>query len=166
MLELMAIVFGILVIVTGICVIGAYLCLIMVDTDDNYWKLMVVLCIIAISCGYTAYNMNEPVDNYITVFSLGDQLGVHGSFVLGGGTVDSEVVYIGLINHGNGIYEQIIIRCRGSIYLIEEDSLKDTGYIKWTEGKYTNSKQYRPAYNIEIHVPKGTIIKNFNINGE
>ena len=162
MIELMAIVFNILVIATFICGIGTVgsVCF------GDRWKLGVVLIIITVLCGYTAYNMDEPVDNYTTIYSLGDKLGVHGSFVLGGGTVDSDIVYIGLINHGNEVYEQIVIRCRGHIYLIEDPTLNDTGYIKWTEGKYTNGKQYEKANNIEIHVPKGTIIKNFNINGE
>jgi hypothetical protein len=127
---------------------------------------MSIFLIISVCSGVGAFNIDEPVDKYITIYSLNDQLGTSGNFILGSGTVNSDIVYVGLLKHDGITYEQIIIKCKGSIYLIEDATLTETGYIKWSEGKYTGDNRYAIQNELEIHVPKGTIIKNFNVNGQ
>lgn len=161
-IDLMAIVFWVLMVGCAICVILTIGSLI--EAENKLW--VVLFLVLAICCGFGAGLLNEPVDKSVEIYSLGDQLGVHGTFILGSGSVDSEIVYVGLLKHDENTYEQIIIKGNGPVYLIEDESLIDTGYIKWAEGKYTGDNRFEGGNKLEIHVPKGTIIKSFTINSE
>jgi len=162
MIELMQIVFWLLL---CICVVGLSLAVVSMFIFGSHVS-MAIFVIISVCSGVGAFNIDEPVDKYITLYSLNDQLGTSGNFILGSGTVNSDIVYVGLLKHDGITYEQIIIKCKGSIYLIEDATLTETGYIKWSEGKYTGDNRYAIQNELEIHVPKGTIIKNFNVNGQ
>lgn len=162
MIELMQILFWLLL---CICMVSFSLAVIIMFIFESP-VLMTIFVIISVCSGVGAWNIDEPVDKYVTIYSLNDQLGTQGNFVLGSGTVKSNIVYVGLLKHDADIYEQIIIKSHSPIYLIEDDTLTETGYIKWIEGKYTGDNNYVYHYKLEIHVPKGTIIKSFNINGE
>ena len=167
MIELMQIVFWLLV---CICMGGLILAVVTMFIFGSHVSMAIVsmsiFVIISVCSGVGAFNIDEPVDKYITLYSLNDQLGTSGNFILGSGTVNSDIVYVGLLKHDGITYEQIIIKCKGSIYLIENATLTETGYIKWSEGKYTGDNRYAIQNELEIHVPKGTIIKSFNVNGQ
>lgn len=164
MIELMQILFWLLLCICATCIfILPFIC---VCIMENHLWIILLFIIIGICCGVGALIIDEPTDNYVTIYSLGDQLGVHGTFIMGSGYVDSEIVYVALLKHDENTYEQIIIKCNGPIYLIEDDTLTETGYVKWTDGKYSGWNTYESHYKLEIHVPKGTIIKSFNVNGQ
>lgn len=166
MIELMQILFWLLLCICATCPILIGISLVTFDSKLFTILSVILLLLIGVCSGVGAWNIDEPVDKYVTIYSVNDQLGTQGNFVLGSGNVKSNIVYVSLLKHDEDIYEQIIIKSHSPIYLIEDDTLTETGYIKWIEGKYTGFNNYVYHYKLEIHVPKGTSIKSFNINGE
>lgn len=90
------------------------------------------------------------------IYSIGDSLGVEGSFVLGCGSINSVPVYLFYMDAGNGGYRLGHVEATYSV--IYEDAPEHTGYITATYP----SCEYPNGW--DIHVPKGTIKREFNLD--
>jgi hypothetical protein len=126
-------------------------------TDDKWGVpigiLVFILCIIA--GGY--YGVTSTVVNEeIKIYSIGDSMSVEGAFVLGCGSIDGYPVFLFYKDSGSGGY--VLGHVSASDSVIYEDAQGDTGIIK-----YSYPSCAVPD-NFEIHVPKGTIKRQFNLD--
>ena len=118
-------------------------------------------------------NLVEPekhfvVDKQTEIFSIGNEVGVEGSFVLGSGHIESEMYYFYYVKGESGgiVINKVKADC---VEIIEHDSDKAyiiEGYMDydnpnyfWTEG---NSHLFSTEY-VRIMVPEGTIKYSYNI---
>jgi len=90
------------------------------------------------------------------IYSIGDSLGVEGSFVLGTGSINSVPVYLFYQDAGNGGYKLGHVEATHSV--IYEDAPAHTGYITATYPSCESPNGW------DIHVPKGTIKREYNLD--
>ena len=137
---------------------------------NNFTKLSFIILIISIVCfmvGMVGVNVYcSQVSNEIAIYSLSDNLGVHGEFSLGSGNVNNVLCYVVLMKNENGYYQTIITS--SDVIYINEDASDGTGYITFTHKEYykISNKHILNLDNVVIHVPENTVITNMIIDGE
>jgi hypothetical protein len=112
-----------------------------------------------------ATQSEEYSDNYI--ISLKDTMFVNGRFALGSGYIDEKpaFIYYQVVNNG---YQLKSVPADQTIVIEDENDkpyIKETlsvNYARLSGMRSVNS--YKTKY--EIHVPKDTIVKNFNLDSE
>lgn len=155
-----------LVTISSLCVVAVIMCgVFAIGMTSKKLAIATIFFILLGACaGNAATEMDYNKEYKIEICSLSDNLGVHGSFVLGCGVVESKITYVALLDYGNNKYKQILIQNSNNEIFIQEDSnLSNIGYVCW-EGGAETGKYYYYAENVTIHVPVGTVIKDFNIN--
>lgn len=106
------------------------------------------------------------VEKSYNIYSLKSDLGVEGAFVLGCGSVESEIYYIVLMKNEIGYYQKTF---KGNIYIVEtNDHAPRIDYMNYYRvNKYMslmfNFNTDSTADNYIIYVPIGTIIINYEI---
>lgn len=123
----------------------------------NYTSILIMISFLLIGgiYGYTLHDYDVTYE----ISSIEDLSGIHGCFVLGSGTIDSKAMFAYYRKVPDGAYKLEMIPAKQS--LIYEDAEKP--YIIQhciACGSETNEQD-----SYKIHVPKGTIIKQFTLNG-
>lgn len=127
------------------------------DRMFNYTSILIMISFLLIG-GIYGYTINDYDVTY-EISSIEDLSGIHGSFVLGSGTIDSTAMFAYYRKVPDGAYKLEMIPARQS--LIYEDT--ETPYVVHHCIACSSEEAYRDSY--KIHVPKGTIIKQFTLNG-
>lgn len=172
---------AIILFVVGIIVmfVGGYLD----DKDlfESYFWVVVIgmlttilsaLVVMPIST-YCYDTLVEPEKTFVEyekteIFSIGNEVGVEGSFVLGSGHIESEMYYFYyvkgesggiVINKIKADYVEIIEHDSDKAYIVKGYMDYDDPNYFWTEG---NSHLFLTEY-VRIMVPEGTIKYSYNI---
>jgi hypothetical protein len=127
-------------------------------------KLLSLLFIIILfyGCG-----MDDKVLKQIPVVSIFAERGIHGSFFLGTGTIDTRDYYFYFIRMPDGGLKRIQIR--SSMVVIYEGY--DNPYMTWIGWKSVTPDRYVEACfdcltwssQVKLYLPRNTIIKKFEI---
>ena len=101
------------------------------------------------------------------IYSIGNQVGVEGHFVLGSGSIESEMYYFYYVEGSNGGI--VINKCESkNVEIVEKDI--DKGYIVNYERRYNKPHwffgfgTFIGDEKVMIEVPKGTIKYNYNVS--
>ena len=123
----------------------------------NYTSILIMISFLLIGgiYGYTLHDYDVTYE----ISSIEDLSGIHGSFVLGSGTIDSTAMFAYYRKVPDGAYKLEMIPSRQS--LIYEDTIKS--YVVRHCIACSGGDFYGDIY--DIHVPEGTIIKQFTLNG-
>lgn len=108
----------------------------------------------------------EVVDYEVKLYALQDNMGTHGSFLLGSGSINSELKYYYAVKDG----ERIKIESMNNDYdvsLVEEDNVNPR--IVYYKYEYANKLIRKMGFEPldsrkEIHIPKGTLKLDMNID--
>ena len=105
------------------------------------------------------------------IASLSANSGVYGHFCLGSGTVESRTYYYYLANNEFG-YKICKIENDGNVYIREDNN--DKPYIEYTKYNAVHTNWFGSLFfenyfynkdgEIIIHVPKNTVVKNYNVD--
>jgi hypothetical protein len=150
------------------------------DSEITTMILILVVLTVAVPGGMW-YNIQadhqnclaEPKDTYIQtiqIYSLADNGGVSGSFILGSGSVHTDPVFAGYTKQNDGSFRLITFRAAESVVYqdleqnstgyAEEHYLLRCAYIFPFNSVWIHSTEYR------IHIPKGSIVQTFKLDSE
>lgn len=145
------------------------------EWDPNYISSAILSgfigCIVGIAIAIII-GVNAPNEYFISkrvdIISLDDGTKINGNFILGSGTIDQESYYIFYEISPNGAISQHKLSVSDTYIYEDQDSsafinyykLRLTGCKDWgLKSIFINNDRYN-----EIHVPKGTIIRQFNLD--
>lgn len=100
------------------------------------------------------------------IVSIKDNTGTSGSFFLGFGTIDGSMKYSAYVDMGNGQYSlkswdtETTIISETDIGKPRVETSRASGYVNWLY--YT----FRGEIKNVIYIPEGTIVREFNLDGE
>lgn len=105
------------------------------------------------------------------IASVSAKNGVYGNFCLGSGTVESKTYYYYMIRNEFG-YKICKIENDGDTYVKEDCDTKpyieyskyNASHINWFGGLFFEKQYYNKDGEVIIHVPKNTIVKNYNVD--
>lgn len=117
-----------------------------------------------------AHTEEYTLDTKTPIASLSDATGTKGSFVLGSGSVSNELVftyYVGTtsfqLKQVPAKYTTIYMDENGSPYLLTRVYMKRD--LNCDNVTLSESRLWYMATEYEFHVPNGTIVKQYNLNG-
>ena len=129
--------------------------------EDDYSKcykisalVVMIVCLLMIVAGsltFSYYEYSEVV--YDEIYSIRQDPGASGSFVLGNGSIDTYMYYFMYIKTEYGFEIKKITTENQRVYVVETNDIKPQVCRKkdrWSLSDY-----------IIIYVPEGTIVKNF-----
>jgi len=125
--------------------------------ESKYLLFALVVGIIAGGGVLSLYPGSDPERiDYIYIYTIDDYSGIHGSFSLGSGTINSYPAYCFYRMDGNGaLYLESINAKNVPIY---RDTENNPYLIKYT----TDCEVVR----YEFHVPKDTVIQHYTLDGQ
>lgn len=98
------------------------------------------------------------------IVSLNTTMNTHGSFVLGTGVIRSEEVYTAFQQRRDGAYTKVYFEADET--LIYQDTARENSHAKLIYKKVTRGWPFERTDmildKIKLHVPKGTVVKQFN----
>ena len=156
-------------------IVAITICKIMNSDDEIFWTVVICLCV-SIICAFSIDGMVQfyletsmQETNRIEIYSIGNNVGVEGHFVLGGGYVESEMYYF-YYDKGDYGYKINKLKAKdveiverddeefvGNIIIYEELLVKDNWWFAFGNKTFNNNSK------VIIEVPKGTIQISYNI---
>lgn len=114
---------------------------------------------------HAAFDSEEYVKENIQMVALKDNMATEGKFFLGSGTVDSSIKYFYMTKTEKGL--KIDSVNASDSYLVEDDSVNPYIEIHSTRFKNEFVEKWFPnwysGYTI-IHIPKGSILYNYQVD--
>jgi hypothetical protein len=136
--------------------------------DNPYF----VIAMILIVCGLGLFAINDtfgPKEEGFSdtrIISLKDTALIHGSFTLGSGVLDQKPSFMYYKVVDNGFQLKSVPASMTTIIEDENDKPFIREYYKIWYTLFTHKKNGYKTLNYEIHVPKDTIIRQFNLDSE
>jgi hypothetical protein len=118
----------------------------------------------------TTHTEEYTLDTKIPIASLSDAMGTKGSFILGSGSVSNELVFTYYVGTTSFQLKQVPAEYT-TIYMDENISpyLLARVYMKRNLNRdnvtLSETRLWYMATEYEFHVPSGTIVKQYNLNG-
>lgn len=136
--------------------------------------IIITLILFAITCGLGSIdNKHEKSDKFGVTYisSLSTNSSLQGNFCLGSGTIKEVDYYYFLVNSNYG-YQVSKIEINYNTYVKEDCNTKpfieftryNCVYLNWFSKLIFKKSFYNKDGEIIIHVPKNTVIKNYNVD--
>ena len=148
------------------------------DDDDNCYSLFAIVSgflgffifLIILSAPASPDNIEDKLVKTTIIYSVGNDIGVNGRFVLGFGNVDAEMYYFYYEKNETGI---VVSKLNSqNVTLVERDDDEQIAYLEEYKTVFKNEDWFlrfgkdvwgcRPKYIIKL--PKGAIKYSFNIS--
>lgn len=158
----------IIAILLCLSVSALFFSLIMIDNN----KIVNILAIIALLFGIgllvvelnTPFEENRDIDTSINLYALGSGNGVHGTFILGGGSINDIQYYVGYTNIDDNKFTQVKFDASKSILILDDNETPRAETYKYhkkifglLDDEITNSTTY-------IYIPKDGLKNVYEIN--
>jgi hypothetical protein len=116
-----------------------------------------VALMVYIGVGSASLVIQTPRDT--PIYSLKDSTGIHGSFALGSGTVDSYPVYLMYTKDSEGAYKLITTSAYKSRIFMDTNT---NPFIKeWYKCSSIFPSYCEHPYLIDVHAPNGTVVQEY-----
>lgn len=142
------------------------------DFDISIKNLIIAMLIVGVISSVLAIVIvdNSPVienKEFITdtpIYSIHMNDGVHGSFFLGSGTVNSYTQYLFYKDSGTGGYVLDKVFTDGTVIFQDENNQPYIRKIETAQVDRKSGERFGTYSNrFEIHVPKGTIVEEYRL---
>lgn len=118
------------------------------------------------SIGYFAAEKESVAVSKREIYSLADNTGAEGRFLLGGGSINTEMYYFYYIKV-QGTFK--IHKVKADDVFLHEDDIKKA-YVEEREMRAVHPKNWWllniPSTETHIYVPKGTVVQHYRIDLE
>lgn len=156
--------------IIGACVGGFIAMVLAVEKDIGLHKIIIIISVCAVISVVVLFPpLPESNESIHRIYSIEDDIGLKGSFVLGSGTIHGEPAYFYYQIMDDGgleqryLYSERYRSCNEKKTMVRVYQDEDENpYIKEV---YTDS-YCGGEMNYEIHVPKNTVKRPYNLDAE